>query len=57
MGFGWNFYGFFLVAAVWVLAYYVWAHWQNREETRDADGVKGKNQPPPAPDSQGVNEP
>lgn len=53
MGFGGNFYGFFLVAAVWVLAYYVWARWQNnREETRYRDQLKGKSQPPPAPDSQ-----
>ena len=24
-GFGWNFYGFFVAAAVWVIAYNIWA--------------------------------
>jgi hypothetical protein len=25
VGFGWSFYGFFIVAAVWLLLYFVWA--------------------------------
>lgn len=25
MGFGWSFYGFFLVAVVWIAAYFLWA--------------------------------
>jgi hypothetical protein len=24
-GFGWSFYGFFLGAAAWIIAYFVWA--------------------------------
>jgi hypothetical protein len=24
MGFGWSFYGFFVVAALWLLLYFVW---------------------------------
>lgn len=24
-GFGWSFYGFFIAAAVWIVAYFVWA--------------------------------
>ena len=30
-GFGWSFYGFFLVAALWVAAYFAWARWANRK--------------------------
>jgi hypothetical protein len=25
MGLGWSFYGFFAAAAIWLLAYFVWA--------------------------------
>jgi hypothetical protein len=25
MGFGWSFYGFFIAAAVWMAAYFIWA--------------------------------
>jgi hypothetical protein len=25
MGFGWSFYGFFLMAVVWIAGYFVWA--------------------------------
>lgn len=25
MGFGWSFYGFFALAALWVTAYFLWA--------------------------------
>jgi hypothetical protein len=25
MGFGWSFYGFFVLAAVWLAAYFLWA--------------------------------
>lgn len=42
MGFGWNFYGFFLVAALWVLTYFVWARWQNRKEMQRRDGPEEK---------------
>ena len=24
MGFGWSFYGFFIVAALWITCYFVW---------------------------------
>ena len=24
MGFGWSFYGFFIVAALWIACYFVW---------------------------------
>jgi hypothetical protein len=26
IGFGWNFYGFFVFAAVWIAAYFLWAY-------------------------------
>jgi hypothetical protein len=29
-GFRWNFYGFFVFAAVWVALYFVWAFFKNR---------------------------
>ena len=29
-GFGWNFYGFFVFAVVWIAAYFAWAAWMNR---------------------------
>ena len=25
MGFGWSFYGFFVVATVWIAGYFIWA--------------------------------
>ena len=31
-GLGWNFWGFFLVAAVWCAAYFVWALRANRRD-------------------------
>ena len=31
-GFGWSFYGFFLVAALWVAAYFLWAWRKNKED-------------------------
>jgi len=30
-GFGWSFYGFFLFAALWIAAYFVWARRKNKE--------------------------
>lgn len=37
-GFGWNFYGFFLYAGVWVIGYFLWALHTNRKETdKDED--------------------
>lgn len=33
-GFGWNFWGFFVLAAAWCVAYFVWAWWANRNERR-----------------------
>ena len=32
MGLGSNFYGFFVVAAIWVGVYFLWASWINRRE-------------------------
>ena len=39
-GFGWSFYGFFVVAAAWCVVYLAWALAKNRAEARrrDADG-------------------
>lgn len=34
MGFGWNFYGFFLFSALWVCSYFLWAFYMNAEEKR-----------------------
>ena len=34
MGFGLNFYGFFVFAAFWVCLYFVWAFFVNRREKR-----------------------
>lgn len=31
-GFGWSFYGFFVIAALWCLLYFAWAVWANRRE-------------------------
>lgn len=32
MGFRWNFYGFFIVAALWVAGYFLWAYYANTRE-------------------------
>jgi hypothetical protein len=32
MGFGWSFYGFFIIATLWLLFYFAWA---GREAARD----------------------
>lgn len=32
MGLGWSFYGFFLFSALWVCAYFLWAHYMNEKE-------------------------
>ncbi len=37
MGFGWNFYGFFLYAALWVSGYFLWAYVANRRGQEGAD--------------------
>ncbi len=29
-GFSWNFWGFFVLAAGWCAAYFLWAWWANR---------------------------
>jgi hypothetical protein len=34
MGFGWSFYGFFVLAVLWLAAYFVWAA---RAAARDRD--------------------
>ena len=31
-GFGWNFYGFFMYAAVWAALYFVLVHFLNRHD-------------------------
>jgi len=36
-GFGWNFYLFFIVAAVWVAAYFLWARRANRRSRGNKD--------------------
>ena len=33
-GFGWSFYGFFVVAALWVAAYFAWAWRASRSHPR-----------------------
>lgn len=38
MGFGWSFYGFFLVAALWVGGYFLWAYIKNTREDRKDKG-------------------
>jgi hypothetical protein len=37
MGFGWSFYGFFVAAAVWLLAYFLWAFSAAARERRRTD--------------------
>jgi hypothetical protein len=37
MGFGWSFYGFFVLAAVWLAIYFLWAA---RAAARDRDERK-----------------
>lgn len=34
-GFGWNFYGFFVVAVVWCIFYFAWAQWMTRRERKE----------------------
>jgi hypothetical protein len=34
IGFGWNFYGFFIAAAAWVAIYNVWAWWVDARRSR-----------------------
>ncbi len=41
-GFGWNFYGYFVFAVVWIAGYFLWALWMARRPP-DPTG------PPPAP--------
>jgi hypothetical protein len=36
-GFGWNFYGFFLFAAVWLVFYFFWARWMTKHEREIAE--------------------
>lgn len=36
-GFGWNFYGFFVVAVVWCILYFGWAQWMTRREREEED--------------------
>jgi hypothetical protein len=36
-GFGWNFYGFFLVGVVWCILYFIWAQWMTRREREEED--------------------
>ena len=33
-GFGWNFYGFFVAAALWLGAYFVWARFASARDRR-----------------------
>lgn len=37
MGFGWNFYGFFAAAAIWMALYLVWVARTNARERRRQD--------------------
>lgn len=34
MGFGWSFYGFFIVAALWIAAYFAWVLVMDARERR-----------------------
>jgi hypothetical protein len=39
VGFGWSFYGFFLAAAAWLAAYFLWAaHEARRDRRREREG-------------------
>jgi hypothetical protein len=49
VGFGINFYGFFIYAAVWVCAYSLWARYVNKRK-RGTDRT-GKDRPAQPPDS------
>ena len=40
-GFGWSFYGFFVVAGAWCAAYFAWATWKN---ARDAAGEAARDE-------------
>ncbi len=33
-GFGWNFYGFFIAAAIWLAVYFVWAFYASGRNGR-----------------------
>lgn len=35
MGFGWNFYGFFLVAVLWIVLYFAWVALMDAHERRN----------------------
>jgi hypothetical protein len=49
-GFGWNFYGFFLFAIVWIVGYFFWAaQTAKRERLRPARGAGGKPGPSTPP--------
>jgi hypothetical protein len=34
-GFGWNFYGFFIAAAIWLSCYFAWAWFAAARDRRD----------------------
>ena len=34
MGFGWSFYGFFVLAAVWIVLYFAWVAYMDAQERR-----------------------
>jgi membrane protein implicated in regulation of membrane protease activity len=36
-GFGWNFYGFFVFAAVWLVVYFSWARWMTKHERKASE--------------------
>jgi membrane protein implicated in regulation of membrane protease activity len=38
MGFGWNFYGFFLFAIAWIVLYFAWARYAARRDRRPEAG-------------------
>ncbi len=43
-GFGWNFYGFFLFAAAWIVAYFVWAKWMAARDRRRNEERGARNE-------------
>jgi hypothetical protein len=50
-GFGWNFYGFFLFAALWIAGYFAWARWMAARDRRGArDGTPRGGDGPEAGD-------
>lgn len=36
-GFGWNFYAFFVYAALWLSGFFIWAFRANRRERRKSE--------------------